>query len=226
MSAAPEEPPGTGLEPFDRSADDHVEVMRIGDVQHILRFVGQCDTCRSPYRTHIEVWSIQNQRLAWIHDQLVAMAGEESVPSYDSLRRHFLNKHSAGAAYANQQLADEMAAVVGKKIDETVQQRVDVLTLASKVVDIRGQDFLSGDGEKPSDSLLIASMNILRTADRDTATGSMDADALMSVINRILAYANDHVADRTAFTEALLADPVLIKFDRVMRGLPAEADEG
>jgi hypothetical protein len=220
MTEAAAEDPGTDLVPFDPSDGDHIQEMRVGKTAHILKYVAQCNTCANPYRLQIEEWAL-TQRIPWIHEQLLSMVNgrEDLVPSYQSIRRHYIYGHSSAAAYLNQKIIDDTAAALGKKIDETAQQRIDVLSLATKVVDIRGRLFYSGE-DIPSDTILVKSMDMIRAQDANSG-GSLDNAAFLSVINRIMAYANDHVTDRTAFTEALLADPVLSEFDRVMRGVPA-----
>ena len=229
MTETPDEEPGTDLVhvPFEQSPLDRIEEMKVGKVSHILKKVGQCNTCWSPYHLQIEMWALQGERIPWMHAELLAQVNgrEDLIPSVQSLRRHLLNNHSSAAAMANQRIIDETAARLGQKIDETVQQRITVLALAEKIVSDRAKDVFAGEGEKQSDAMVMKAMDILQAQDRNTKSGSLDTDAFMAVINRMLAYANDHVADRTAFTEALLADPVLARFDRIMRGLPADPDE-
>lgn len=223
MSTAPEEP-STDLVPFESSPEDYVGVMRVGAKDHQIKVVKQCNTCASAYREQIEMWALEGRRLPWIADQLLSLAHgrQDLVPDYQSLRRHYLNRHSTAAAYFNQRLIEKTAETLHKKIDEAADEQIEVLTLAAKVVDIRSRLFLTEE-DKPSDAILTKSMDILLDQDSKAKTGSLDADAFMHVIDIILAIANEHAVDRTEFGEALMANPVLMKFDRVMRGLPAEA---
>lgn len=223
MSTAPEET-GSDLVPFESSPEDRVGIMRVGAKDHQIKIVKQCNTCASPYREQIEMWALEARRLPWIASQLLSLVGgrQDLVPDYQSLRRHFLSKHSTASAYFNQALIEKTAETLNKKIDEAADERIEVLALAAKVVDIRARKFLTEE-DTPSDSILAKSMDILLDQDGKAKTGSLDADAFMHVIDIILAIANEHAVDRTEFGEALMANPVLMKFDRVMRGLPAEA---
>ena len=210
-----------------QSPSPSIVTYRVGGREYPMRMVRSCKVCRSPYRAHIEEYVASGYSYRQIVDHLGEQLPDLRI-SVENLSDHVSREHLPLALTSIQQIAQDRAVEVGRKIEQGNRNIADGITLLRSVVQKSFERIASGaEAPEISDGIRAAKM-LADLGEYDTGSSGLDRQ---SVIEAFMVYheqAQSFMSPEqyASFGEALSRNPVLAalaaKYDGDGETVPGE----
>jgi hypothetical protein len=172
-----------------------VMLVRVGGRAYPARQVPQCRTCRSKYRTQIELGIINGMPYLKLVEELVDPFQDHSPlgpPTMKSIMNHVARKHMPVPYSTKRQIIEERAREIGRSVEEGEQLLVDNVAVHRTIVQ-RGFERLNAGEIEPTMGDLMKALQIQAAVEGPKDEGGLDEDAwrealmeYMTIVQRIV----------------------------------------
>lgn len=164
-----EQTPPPPAEPGEVTGRDGMMLVRVGNRSYPAKYVSQCKTCRSKYRTQIEHGLINGMTYQMVLDELVEPFDDHSPlgpPGYQSVLGHVNRGHMPVPFSTQRRILEQRAKEMGKSVKEGSKALLDAVAVSRTIVQ-RGFEMMSNGEIQPSMNDLMKALQLQASIEGD-----------------------------------------------------------